>query len=118
MGIRHNAIDSKSKANKMKQCFIEPIQYDRKSKRDDMIPVWRSQILNGDSPYRTVPVPYRTVLTIMVPYIIIPDKSEKDKHVDKEKDKDRDKDRDGDIERETYGEGEAHTTEEREIVCV
>jgi hypothetical protein len=66
---------------------MEPIKYDRESKRNNMIPVWRSQRDNVDSPYRTVPVPYRTILTVMVPYITIPDKSEKDRHVDKDRDR-------------------------------
>ena len=53
--------------------------------------VWRSQRVNADSPYRTVP--YRTVLTV-----IVPDKSEKDTHLDRAKDKDIDRDREAKIE--------------------
>jgi len=60
--------------------------------------IWRSQRVNVDSSYRTVP--YRIVLTV-----IVPDKSEKDTQVD------RDMDRDKDIKKEARVEGE------RESVC-
>ena len=55
---------------------------------------------------------------IMVPYIIIPDKSEKDRQVDKDRDIDRDSDRDGDRDKETDRDRETHTEVERGSVCV
>jgi hypothetical protein len=99
----------------MKHLFLEPVKYDRESKRtaEAKVPaqycdmtytgtVWRGQRVNADSPYRTVP--YRTVI---VPYIYIDtDKSEKDIQVDRDKDRDR------------YGDREAHTEGRRESVCV
>ena len=102
----------------MKQLFIEPIKYYRESKRNDMIPAWRSQRVNVDSPYRTVTVPCRNVLTVMVPYIMVPDKSEKYRKVDKYIVRDRERDRDRDEDREPNRDREAHTKGERERVRV
>ena len=68
------------------------------------MPVWRSQRVNDESPYLTVP--YCTILTVIVPYIIDTDKLKKDIHVDKGRDIDRDRDK------------EAHIEGEMESVCV
>ena len=72
---------------------------------------------------RTVPYWYRTVPYCShrngtVRYIIIPDKQEKYRQVNRDKDKDKDIDRDGDKDIETDRKREAQTKGERECVCV